>query len=172
MALRVHTEPNPTRMLGMPIKCTILHTETQARWLGLPSKKARKRPVICNPRKSNSRANVQSPPYTSNCQPDIFGALVTNGWIAIPARSVSCTKQKNFQSEILGFTCLTDLMPLCNSTLLPFFQSIFSEKDESWHATAATLLTFEDKLTTIMKVLQRFRNPFCIAWPAASFVSK
>jgi hypothetical protein len=58
--------------------------------------------------------------------------LLTNGWIAIPARSVSCTKQQSFRSEILGFTCLsTDLMPLYNSTLSPFFQSIFSAKDES-----------------------------------------
>ncbi len=88
--------------------------------------------LIANPRKSNGRANAQSPPYTFNCQPDIFGALVTNGRIASPARRVSCTKQQNFQTAILGFTCLsTDLMPLNNSILSPFFQSIFSEKDES-----------------------------------------
>jgi hypothetical protein len=58
--------------------------------------------------------------------------LLTNGWIASPARRVSCTKQQNFQSAIAGFTCLsTDLMPLYNSILSPFFQSVFSEKDES-----------------------------------------
>ncbi len=132
MAKRLHIVSNNTRIAGMPINVPILHAQTQARWLGLPSKKPRKRAVIANPRKSNSRANAQSPPYTSNCQPDIFGALLTNGWIASPARRVSCTKQQNFQSAIAGFTCLsTDLMPLYNSILSPFFQSVFSEKDES-----------------------------------------
>ncbi len=132
MAIRLHIASNSIRIAGMPINGPILHTQTQARWLGLLSNSPRKRAVIANPRKSNSRANAHSPPYTSNCQPDIFGALLTNGWIAIPARSVSCTKQQSFRSEILGFTCLsTDLMPLYNSTLSPFFQSIFSAKDES-----------------------------------------
>jgi hypothetical protein len=92
---------NITRITGMAINGPILHTQTQARWLGLPSKKHRKRAVIANPRKSNSRANAQSPPYTSNCQPDIFGALLANGWIASNAPNISTNW--HFQIERILF---------------------------------------------------------------------
>jgi hypothetical protein len=53
--------------------------------------------VIANPRKyiHNSRADPHIPSHISTCQPGRVWMLVTNGWIATLAKSVSHTKQCN-----------------------------------------------------------------------------